>query len=90
MLRINYAKAFFFALIMAVSLVGLLLLKYFKRLRVALFYSSLLPSEISNATHIYVYGSDKNESICNICECSFEGVKKWVFVFKHLRYEYHS
>jgi hypothetical protein len=60
LLRLNYFKAFFFGLLMVVSLVGLLLLKYYISLRALLFYSSLSPTEAHLATHLYVKASDKN------------------------------
>jgi hypothetical protein len=41
LLQINYPKAIFFFFIMAISLVGLLLLKYYKKLRATVFYTAL-------------------------------------------------
>jgi len=41
-LAINYPKAIFFALLMMASVVGLLLLKYYKSLRAVLFYSKIM------------------------------------------------
>jgi hypothetical protein len=66
LLRLNYPKAIFFGLLMTVSVVGLLLLKYYINLRTLLFYSILTPNEAHLSTHIYVKSSDKNESICSI------------------------
>jgi hypothetical protein len=60
-LRINYAKAVFLTVLMTLSVVGLLLLKYYKKLRALTFYNQLDLSEINEATHVYVKGSDKNE-----------------------------
>ena len=40
-LAINYPKAIFFAILLTLSLIGLLFLKYFKSLRATLFYSKL-------------------------------------------------
>lgn len=75
---------------MMTSVVGLLLLKYYKGLRAILFYSALGNNEIEEATHIYIRGSDKNESICSISSTNFEGRVRRVFHFKHLRYEYYN
>ena len=43
-LAINYPKAIFFAILLTLSIIGLLLLKYFRSLRAALFYTSLTES----------------------------------------------
>lgn len=51
---------------MIVSVIGLLLLKYYKKLRVMLFYGGVEKEKIRNATHIYIKGTDKCESICKI------------------------
>jgi hypothetical protein len=40
-LRINYPKAILLTILMTISVVGLFLLKYFKRLRAKVFYSAL-------------------------------------------------
>jgi hypothetical protein len=60
LLSLNYPKAIFFGLLMTVSVVGLLLLKYYISLRTLLFYSALTPNEAHLATHIYAKSSDKN------------------------------
>jgi hypothetical protein len=60
-LQINYPKAVFLTVLMILSVVGLVLLKYYKKLRALTFYNELDLSEINKATHVYVKGSDKNE-----------------------------
>jgi hypothetical protein len=71
---------------MTVSVIGLLLLKYYINLRVMIFYSILNPNEAHLATHIYVKASDKNESISTLKLSEFDGRMRRVFIFKHLRY----
>ena len=61
MLRINYPKAIFFAILMAISLVGLLLLKYYHSFRVKLFYTEIEWGEVDQASHVFIKGTDKIE-----------------------------
>jgi hypothetical protein len=75
---------------MIISVIGLLFLKYYKRLRANLFYTALENDQIDKATHIYIRGTDKIESICTITKTSFEGRASKVFTFKHLKYEYRN
>lgn len=56
LLKLNYAKCIVFGSLLVLSLVGLLLLKYFKKLRALAFYVALRPAEVGEATHIYVKG----------------------------------
>jgi hypothetical protein len=63
---VNYLKGIFFAFLLTISVVGLLLLKYYRILRVALFYTELEENQLEEATDIYVASGDKNEEICSL------------------------
>ena len=86
LLERDYPKGFFFGIVMLFTLVGLLLILYYKKLRAALFYSEVPLDELSTATHIYIEGSDEVEEICELMEETMEGVKKHIFIFRHLKY----
>ena len=72
---------------MTLSVVGLLLIKYFRSLRALFFYTALEESECDKATDIYVITEDNIEEICDVEECVLNNIKTRSFVFKHLRYE---
>lgn len=69
--------------LLAASIIGLLLLKYFYKLRVLSFYSKVGGESVS---HVYVKGEDGLEEISVVKRVRFEGERK-VFEFKKLRYE---
>ena len=62
----DYPKALFFGLLMTVSIIGLLLLKYYPSLRVILFYTAFTHNESHLATHIYIKDSAQDEEIVSI------------------------
>lgn len=64
-----------------ISIVGLFLLKYFKKLRTKVFYWE---SNRQEATHIYVRGNGKKEE--EIVAVTREG-NRLFFTYKHLKYE---
>ena len=64
---------------MTVSVVGLLLLKYYKSLRARLFYDKIDQGHSHKATHIYVIGSNKEEEI--------SAIREGYFFFRYLKYE---
>ena len=63
LLKVNYVKGTLLFLLLAISVVGLLLLKYYKRLRARCFYDEIVLEEIEEATHLYLRSNDKNEEI---------------------------
>ena len=54
-LEISYIKGIFLGILVCVSVVGLLLLKYFVSLRAKIFYSKAAKE---HATHVYVVSTD--------------------------------
>jgi hypothetical protein len=65
-LRVNYPKGILLGILMSLTVVGLLLLKYYRSLRVILFYTKLKRNQLEEATDIYVVSEDKNEEICDV------------------------
>lgn len=51
----------FAVIIMTITVIGLLLLKYYKELRCILFYNKLSLAEIERATHVYAKGTDQTD-----------------------------
>ena len=66
LLKINYCKAVLFGVLTTLSVVGLLLLKYYVKLRAYLFYGEVQVDDLDSATHIYVEGSGEVEEICGV------------------------
>jgi hypothetical protein len=58
---------------MGITVIGLLFLKYFTKLRVYLFYTPLGNNEANLATHIYVLGTENHETVCNIETIHYKG-----------------
>ncbi len=83
----NYPKAIFFSILLTLSVVGLLLLKYYRSLRALLLYTRLEDSDQKRSTHVYIKGTDKNEEICEVRDCNLDQHLTRVFEFKHLKYE---
>lgn len=54
LLKINYFKAALSIIFLTASVIGLLLLKYFVKLRVYAFYSILEKNNINKATHAFI------------------------------------
>jgi hypothetical protein len=61
LLRFNYLKAIISVVILSTSVVGLLLLKYFVKLRVNAFYTILERQKAAKATHVFL-GSTESSS----------------------------
>jgi hypothetical protein len=57
----SYPKSIFLGTLLALSIVGLLLLKYFKKLRAAVFYNQLEDHDYRNCTHVFVRGQEETE-----------------------------
>lgn len=57
----NYPKGIFFGIIMTLTIIGLLFIKYYRSLRAILFYTKLEEHELGEATDIYVQSEDKLE-----------------------------
>ena len=53
-LKFNYLKAICLTILLTSTVVGLLLLKYFRKLRAQVFYSVLEEAESKKSTHVYV------------------------------------
>lgn len=85
-LQLNYPKAIFCCLLLTLSVVGLFLLKHFKKLRVALLYSSLQAEEVEEATHVYVQGTG-HEEICQVKHLVWGDKPIHIVEFKHLEYQ---
>ena len=66
LLRFNYLKSIFFGVLLTVSIVGLLLLKYFQKMRVIVFYDSLEESQKGSVTHVYIKGQENSEEISKV------------------------
>jgi hypothetical protein len=56
LLQFNRLKATLLGSLLTISIVGLLLLKYFKTLRVSVFYNTLQDNDLTQATHVFVQG----------------------------------
>lgn len=79
-IRIHYLKAFFLSILVIGSFFGILLLKYYNWFRVKIFF---VECEISEATHVYIQGTGKNDDIQRL-EKDALGI---TFKFKKLKYE---
>ncbi len=86
-LRINYPKAIFLTIFLTLSVVGLFLLKYFKRLRAKVFYSTVTLAQLQEITHIYVLGREKEQEISTVNKINYNDEVRHVFEFKKLKYE---
>jgi hypothetical protein len=86
LLKVSYIKGFLFGILMTISVIGLLLIKYSRSLRIILFYTQLEDNQVE-ATHIYVVSDEKNKEICGLGLAVFGDASIRTFEFKHLRYE---
>lgn len=81
LLEFSYLKTVSLILPFIISIVGLFLLKYYKKLRTKVFYWE---SSSQEATHIYVRGNGKKEE--EIVAVTRDQHRLF-FVYKHLKYE---
>jgi hypothetical protein len=85
-LRVNYLKAIILTTLLTLSVVGLILLKYFIKLRAKVFYSIVSFREIDTATHVYVIGQEKEEEISKVEKIMYNENERKIFEFKKLKY----
>jgi hypothetical protein len=78
-LRANYLKGGLLTSVLAITLVGLLCLKYFKKLRAFVFYDAVSEEELERITHVYVSGTDKAEQISKVEVIEYEGQRRALF-----------
>jgi hypothetical protein len=71
LLKINYPKGLFLGTLLALSFVGLLLLKYFIKLRAFAFYSRLEASQAEEATHVFATGHEGSQEISKVKEIAY-------------------
>lgn len=86
-LRVNYLKAIILTTLLTLSVVGLILLKYFIKLRAKVFYSTVSFREIDTVTHVYVIGQEKEEEISKVEKVIYNDNERKIFEFKKLKYE---
>lgn len=78
-LRINHFKAVILTTLLTLTLVGLLLLKYFKQLRAIVFYDTISHDQLHDITHVYVKGNEKAEQISEVIPINYENQTRMVF-----------
>lgn len=86
-LRVNYLKAIILTTLLTLSVVGLILLKYFIKFRAKVFYSTVSFREIDTVTHVYVIGQEKEEEISKVEKVIYNDNERKIFEFKKLKYE---
>lgn len=87
LLSISYFKFIILGFLLSISVIGLLLLKYFKKLRAAAFYNKLTDNDSRACTHVFVAGQEETQEISEVERLEHDGTIRLVFKFKELRYE---